>query len=62
MKKLKSRPSTKAGNHATTVRSKAFSIDKLRKYIDAGPPEEAEKFVQLIYEERRLDRERVPAE
>ena len=62
LKKLKARPSAKAGNRSNTARGKAFSIGRLRKYIDPGPPEEAEKFVQLIYEERRHDRERVPAE
>ncbi|MGD1103351.1 MAG: hypothetical protein ABSA59_14970 [Terriglobia bacterium] len=62
MKKLKARPSAKAGIRSNIDRRKAFSIGRLRKYIDPSPPEEAEKFVQLIYEERRNDRERVPAE
>jgi hypothetical protein len=61
-KKLKTKPSAKTGSHPNIVRRKVFSIDQLQKYIDPGPPEEAEKFVQLIYEERRQDRERVPAE
>ena len=63
MKKLNTRPSrAKAGRRAHAVRGKAFSIGRLRKYIDPGPPEEAEKFVDLIYEERRDDPERVSAE
>ena len=36
---------------------KIFSADDIRKCVDPGPPEEAEKFVELVYEERRLDRE-----
>jgi len=44
------------------VRRKAFSIDDIRKYLDPGPPQEAEELVRLIYEERRQDREREPAE
>jgi hypothetical protein len=56
---IQSRPkvngSPKTGSHPNIVRRKVFSIDQLRKYIDPGPPEEAEKFVQLIYEERRND-------
>jgi hypothetical protein len=62
MKKLNARPSAKAGSRSNIGRRKAFSIGRLRKYIDPSPPEEAERFVQLIYEERRNDRERVPAE
>jgi len=62
VKKVKARPSAKGGSHSNIVRRKVFSIDQLRKYIDPGPREEAEEFVQLIYEERRHDRERVPAE
>ena len=62
VKKLKARPSAKAGSRSNKARRKVFSIGRLRKYIDPGPPEEAERFVQLIYEERHHDRERVPAE
>ena len=62
MKKLKARPSAKAESHPSIARGKIFSISRLRKYIDPGPPEEAERFVQLIYEERCYDHERVPAE
>jgi hypothetical protein len=62
VKKLKARLPAKNGSRSNIVRHKVFSIGRLRKCIDPGPPEEAEKFVKLIYEERRHDRERVPAE
>ena len=62
MKKLKTSLPAKAGSRANEVRRRTFSISRLRKYIDPSPPEETEEFVQLIYEERRNDRERVPAE
>jgi nanoRNase/pAp phosphatase (c-di-AMP/oligoRNAs hydrolase) len=62
VKRLKTKPTAKARAHAKLVRRKVFSIDEILKYIDPGPPKEAEKFVQLIYEERRQDRERVPVE
>ncbi|HMD97661.1 MAG TPA: hypothetical protein VKM93_10085 [Terriglobia bacterium] len=62
MKRVKAKPTAKAGSHPSTVPRKAFSIDEIRKYLDPGPPKEAEEFVRLIYDERRLDRERVPAE
>ncbi len=62
MKRLNPKATAKARSHPNIVRRKAFSIDEIRKYIDPGRPEEAEEFVQLIYEERRQDRERVPAE
>lgn len=65
MKRLKAKPVAKAQgagkskSHANIVRRKAFSVDEIRKYVDPGPVEEAERFVRLIYEERRHDRERV---
>ena len=62
MKKLKARLSAKNGSSSNIVPHKVFSIGRLRKFIDPGPQEEAEKFVKLIYEERRHDPERVPAE
>jgi hypothetical protein len=62
VKRLNPKPTTKARSHPSIVQRKPFSIDKIRKYIDPGPPKEVEEFVRLIYEERRQDRERVPAE
>lgn len=62
VKKLNVRPSARAGSRSNIMRRKAFSMGRLRKYLDPSPPEETERFVQLIYEERRNDRERVSAE
>ena len=61
MRRVKTEPSAKVGN-ARLVRRKPFSIDEILKYVDPGPPKEAEEFVRLIYGERRPDRERVPAD
>jgi len=44
------------------VARKIFSADEIRKCVDPGPPKEAEKFVELVYEERHLDREPTPLE
>jgi hypothetical protein len=41
------------------VRRETSSVDEIRKYVDPGTAEEAERFVRLIYEERRQDRESV---
>lgn len=32
-----------------------FSLDRLLSHIDPGPAEEAEAFVNFIYEQRRAD-------
>ena len=37
------------------VRAGSFSLDRLLSHIDPGPAEESEAFVDLIYEQRRLD-------
>jgi len=58
VKKFKARLSAKTTHPPNVGRRKVILIGQLRKYIDPGPPEEAEKFVQLIYEERRQERER----
>ena len=63
MKKLKAKRNTRAGAASQSGLSpsvgarKIFSADEIRKCVDPGPPEEAEKFAELLYEERRLDRE-----
>lgn len=36
------------------VRRKHFSVEELVKHVDPGPCEEAEEFVRLIYEHRRM--------
>jgi len=59
VRRLKAKPAAKARSHPDIVGRKTFSVDEIRKYVDPGPAEEAEKFVRLIYEERRQDRERV---
>lgn len=59
MRRLKAKPRAKTRSHPDVLRRKTFSLDEIRKYVDPGPAEEAERFVRLIYEERRQDRERV---
>jgi hypothetical protein len=59
VRRLKVKPAAKATSHPDIVRRKPFSVDEIRKYVDPGPAEEAERFVRLIYDERRQDRERV---
>jgi hypothetical protein len=59
VRRLKAKPAAKARCHPDLVGRKTFSVDEIRKYVDPGAAEEAEKFVRLIYEERRQDRERV---
>jgi hypothetical protein len=44
------------------LRRSVFSADELLKHVDPGPPEEAEELVRVIYEQRRLDRERTISE
>jgi hypothetical protein len=59
VKRLKVKPAAKTRSHPDIVRRKPFSADEIRKYVDPGLAEEAERFVRPIYEERRQDRERV---
>ena len=62
MKKVVARGRTKRrtrrlpenGDPPNVVRKKPFSWEELMKYTDPGPPEEAEEFVRLIHEMRRL--------
>ena len=58
MKKLRARAPQKTKTYPTIVGRKPFAASEIRKYVDPGPPEEAERFVRLIYAERREDRER----
>jgi uncharacterized protein YPO0396 len=58
MKNLKKLSAPKKKTNANIVRKKRFSLDALLKHIDPGASSEAEEFVQLIYEQRRLDHER----
>lgn len=65
MKKLKAKGTAKTQApgrgeaRPNIVGPRTFSADEIRRYVDPGPPEEAERLVRLIYEERRQDRERV---
>jgi hypothetical protein len=59
VRRLKTKPAAKAKDHPNIVRRKTFTVDEIRKYVDPGSPEEAERFVRLIYEERRQDHELV---
>jgi hypothetical protein len=59
VRRPKAKPAAKPRSQPDIVRRKSFSVDEIRKYVDPGPAEEAEGFVQLIYDERRQDRERV---
>jgi len=54
MKNLRKQSAPKKRTNANIVRKKRFSIDALLKHIDPGASSEAEEFVQLIYEQRRL--------
>ena len=57
MKRSYPKATVTTGNQHGAARHKTFSTEEIRKYIDPGPPTEAAKFVRLIYEERRHDRE-----
>jgi hypothetical protein len=37
------------------ARHGSFSVERLLSHVDPGPAEESEAFVNLIYEQRRLD-------
>ena len=58
MKNLRKQPVLKKRTNANIVRKKRFSVDALLRHIDPGASTEAEEFVRLIYEQRRLDHER----
>jgi hypothetical protein len=58
VRRLRAKPGAKTRSSPGMVRRKPFSVDEIRKYVDPGPPEEAEEFVRLIYDERRKDHER----
>jgi hypothetical protein len=57
MKKSNTKSLLGARSRPETNPRKTFSMDEIRKYIDPSPPEEAEEFVRLMYEERREDTE-----
>ena len=57
MKSFKTKPPQGAKSHPQTLTRKTFSMDEVRKYIDPSSAQEAEDFVQRIYEERRQDGE-----
>ena len=57
MKKSNTKPPLGTRNRPETLPRKTFSMEEIRKYIDPSPPEEAEEFARLIYEERRQDGE-----
>ena len=61
MKKIKRQSGPALKSRAAIVRKKPFSLEALLKHIDPGPRGETEKFVRLIYEERRRDAERSSA-
>ena len=48
-------PQESAKNPQNLARAHEFSLDLLLSHIDPGPAEESEAFVNLIYEQRRLD-------
>jgi hypothetical protein len=58
MKNVRKQSAPKKRTNANIVRKKRFSVEALLKHIDPGARNEAEEFVQLIYEHRRLDHER----
>ncbi len=58
MKNLRKQSAPEKRTNANIVRKKRFSVDALLKHIDPGASTEAEEFVQLIYDQRRLDQER----
>ena len=62
MKKSNTKSPLRTQRQAETPQRRTFSIEEIGKYIDPSPPEEAEEFVQLMYEERREDTERTGAE
>ena len=58
MKKLKiTEPPKPAKTPPKTIRAKRFDVDELLKHVDPGTAEEAEEFVQTIYDLRRQDRD-----
>jgi hypothetical protein len=57
VRRLKPKPAAKAKSRPNRVGRKTFSADEIRKHVDPGPAEEAEKFVRLVYDERRQDRQ-----
>ena len=48
-------PQPPVKNPQNLRRAHEFSLDQLLRHIDPGPLEETEAFVNLIYEQRRLD-------
>jgi hypothetical protein len=55
MKKSNTKSPLGTRNRPETLPRKTFSMEDIQKYIDPSPPEEAEEFVRLIYEERQQD-------
>jgi len=62
VRKFNTKPPLATKAPAEALPPKVFSVDEIRKYLDPGPPKEAEEFVQLIYDERRRDGEGTAAE
>ena len=58
VRRMRVKPGAKTRSSPDVVRRKPFPVDEIPKYVDPGPPEEAEEFVRLIYDERRKDHER----
>jgi hypothetical protein len=58
MKLLGRKSGRKTNGRSPIAGKKPFSMPALLKHIDPGPPQEAEEFVRLIYEQRKRDLKR----